>query len=166
MRTIYLLRHAKTELAGPEMSDFDRALTARGQADAAAMGAHIQVLDPPPEVILCSTAVRARQTLEYSGLNLPTELQAKLYLASPGEILAAIQGGDDAAQSVLVIGHNPGLHELVVQLMDDADDEKDIEQLSVKYPTATLATLAADAASWHEVAPASCTLKALHIGRG
>ena len=96
MRHIYLLRHAKTELIGADQSDFDRALTERGVRDAAAMGAHIKTLNSAPELVLCSTANRTRQTLEHMALNLPTQLISSLYLASTGEMLGAIQDVDDA----------------------------------------------------------------------
>ena len=165
MRHIYLLRHAKTELIGAEQSDFDRALTDRGVRDAAVMGAHIQALPHVPELILCSTATRTRQTLKHMGLNLPTQLIDKLYLASAGEILGCIQDVDDAVKSVLVIGHNPGMHELAALLMRDAAKEEDIDQLSIKYPTCTMAGLQLDVPHWADIAPDSALLSDLFIAR-
>ena len=165
MRYIYVLRHAKTELIGADQSDFDRALTERGVCDAAAMGAHIKALNSAPELVLCSTANRTRQTLEHMALNLPTQLISSLYLASTGEMLGAIQDVDDAVQSLLMVGHNPGVHELVALLMREAANESDIDQLSIKYPTCTLSTLQLDVARWADVAPDSALLSELFVAR-
>jgi phosphohistidine phosphatase len=165
VRSIYLLRHAKTEMAGPEQPDAERALTARGEADAAIMGQHIAARTPSPELVLCSTARRTRQTLAHMGLTLPTELQATLYLASPGDMLAAIQEADDAVGALLLIGHNPGIHELTALLTAEAANEHDLDRLSMGFPTCTLATLQCDAPHWRDVAPGACLLRGIHTTR-
>lgn len=166
VRTIYLLRHAKTENAEDGQSDAERALTERGVRDAAAMGAYLRALSPQPELVICSTATRTRQTLQHMRLHAPTELQSSLYLASAGELLSVLQQCDNAVQHVLLIGHNPGMHALVVMLMEDAANEADIEQLSMSYPTSTLACLSVELQSWAALTPASARLNRLHIARG
>jgi phosphohistidine phosphatase len=119
-----------------------------------------------PDVVVCSTAVRARQTLSHLGHTLPTELYEQLYLAEPEAILQLVSQCDDAAKTVMVIGHNPGLHALVVALMQDAAREEDVQQLAQKFPTCTAAVLELSLSHWSELRPHSGTLTHYHIARG
>jgi phosphohistidine phosphatase len=121
-----LLRHAKTETDAPSGRDFDRRLDERGQLDASLMGAWLNRHPPLPDLICVSTAVRAGQTWNLVAAELsaqPTvEHIDELYGAGPAELLSAIRSAavPDPARLMLV-GHNPGLHELALGLVGSGD---------------------------------------------
>lgn len=162
-RILSILRHAKAQAEGD--SDHARALTERGHADAARMGETLKAAGNLPQIVLCSDAVRTRQTLESLGLTLPTQLSSTLYLASAGELFAALQQCDNAVQHVMLVGHNPGVHELVVTLMGEAVHEEDVQQLALKFPTCALAQLTVALPHWRDLQPHSATLTKLLVGR-
>jgi phosphohistidine phosphatase len=164
-RRLIIVRHAKTEESHPA-GDHARTLTERGMRDAAALGEWLQVGALMPDVVLCSTAVRARQTLVHLGHTLATELYEQLYLAEPDAMLQLLAQCDDALKTVMVIGHNPGLHALVVALMHDATHEEDVQQLAQKFPTCTAAVLELSVSHWSELCPHSGTLTHYHVARG
>ncbi len=118
-----------------------------------------------PELILCSSATRTRETLAQLGVIIPTILSDKLYLASAGEMLAHLQQADDTAQHIMIIGHNPGMHELVVRLMEDAKDEQDIKRLALKFPTCAYARMSFTLDSWQDIRLASGLLETYLIGK-
>lgn len=158
-RRLIIVRHAKAveEDAG---GDHARPLAPRGQEDAVALGdwlaAHAR-----PDVALCSTATRTRETLAALGSNIPTILRDKLYLASAGELLAQVQSADDAAETVVVVAHNPGLHGLLGMLVETYAQEADAERVVMKFPTAACAILTFPVTSWQEIAPQMGRLEAL-----
>jgi len=164
-RRIMILRHAKAEAADGRLQDHDRTLTARGLADARRLGALLVAEAALPDLVLCSTAARTRETFAALGWHVPVKYLERLYLASAGDLIATLQMLDDSVRHVLVIGHNPGLLEAVVWLMADALHEKDIRQLTRKFPTATLADLTLSLGQWRDLAPASATLARVLIGR-
>ena len=129
------------------------------------MGAYLAAQGLLPQQVLCSSAVRTRETLANLGVSLPTILSEKLYLASAGDMLAQLQQCDNAVQHVMIIGHNPGMHELVVRLMEDAKSEEDIKRLALKFPTCALAQLSISLPSWKELALNRATLDAYLIGK-
>ncbi len=127
------------------MSDHARPLNPRGEAAAAAMRRTMRDLGLAPEVVLVSTARRALQTMEAlepwdeTPLVEPAE---SLYLASAGQLLGALRGVAETARSVLLIGHNPGLHELALMLVGTDDGHPRsaaMQRLVAAYPTAGLA---------------------------
>jgi phosphohistidine phosphatase len=111
---------------------------------------------PPPGLALCSTARRVADTiggvLPHFGRRPRVQTDAGLYLASPGQILDAIQGVDDRHSALLVVGHNPGMHALAVQLTGRGA-RKAAERMAQKFPTAALAVLRFEVESWREIAP-------------
>ena len=119
MRQLLLLRHAKSAWDDPALSDHARTLNARGRANAASMRRAIQDLGLVPDVVLVSSARRTLQTLEAlapweeSPLIEPMD---RLYLATAPQILAILHGVSDTVRSVMVVGHNPGLHDLALTL--------------------------------------------------
>ena len=165
LRRISILRHAKAEAAEGVAQDYDRALTRLGVSDAERMGAWMLREGSLPDKILCSSAVRTRETFTSLGFSRPVEYLERLYLASAGEILHQLQSLDAAVQHVLVIGHNPGVLETVVWLMAEAVHERDIRQLTRKFPTCALAELEVPLALWRDLAPASATLTRVILGR-
>ena len=112
MKTIFLLRHAKSSWADDSLSDHDRPLNSRGRAAAPRVGAHMQGAGYLPDLVLCSTATRTRQTLDaiLSELEVDPaiEFQEDLYLAGPGEMLDMVRSVPDTVESVLLVSHNPG----------------------------------------------------------
>jgi phosphohistidine phosphatase len=153
MRTVHLLRHAKSSWGDPGLADRERPLAPRGRRDAARMGEHLAGLAVAPHVVLCSSAVRTRQTLKLIGPGLggaAVEFVDGLYSAGPDDVLGLLRDLPDETGSALVIGHNPTLHELTMQLAGDAP---------AKFPTCALATLQFDG-DWPDLAPGGCELTA------
>ena len=161
MRRLMLLRHAKTEHAAPSGHDQDRRLDERGRLDAAAIGTWIGRHPPLPDAVLVSTAVRARQTWEIARdamknavrVHQPrVELLDELYGAEPAQLLRLIRLAEvtDPAR-LMLIGHNPGMHELALMLAGsgDAVAKKSLED---NLPTAGLAILDFAIDDWNEVA--------------
>lgn len=159
-RRLILARHAKAvedEVGG----DHARPLSARGRTDAEALGVWLAERDAWPDQVFCSTATRTRETLAGLGHTLPTILRDKIYMASAGDLLAQVQGSDDGVKSLMLIGHNPGMHGLLALLVGAYVDEKDAERVSMKFPTAGCAILRLDADSWKDIKPQSATLELL-----
>ena len=120
MRTLLLLRHAKSSWKHPELSDHDRPLNTRGKRDAPRMATLLAELRLRPDLIVSSTAKRARRTAEavaqrcaYEGL---VHLDRRLYLADPGAIVDVLHDVGGRCPCILMVGHNPGLEALVVRL--------------------------------------------------
>jgi phosphohistidine phosphatase len=160
MRRLMLLRHAKTENDAPSGQDQDRRLDDRGRKDAAEIGSFLAGHPPFPDCVLVSTAVRAHQTWETAWaamkLSVPAprvELLPELYGADPAQILQTIR---DAAVSdpkqLLVIGHNPGMHELALALTDGGGDAAGRRALSDNLPTSGLAIFDFSIDDWADVA--------------
>ncbi len=123
MRHLILLRHAKTERDSASGEDYDRRLDERGQLDSALTGAWLSSQPVTPELALVSAAVRARETWDIIAPHLPgcrAEFQDALYLSNPLQIFKAIRRAPDSITTLLVLGHNPGLHELAWNLIGEA----------------------------------------------
>lgn len=159
MKLLYILRHAKAELAADYATDHARPLSPRGHADAKAMGERLRHLPNPPQHVLCSTATRTQQTHAALGLDVPVAFSEKLYLAHASELLATVNAMPADIDSALIVGHNPGMHELTALLTYDAVNDEDTERLREKFPTCALAILRFDM-PWHEIMPDSGTLEA------
>ena len=138
VKTIYLLRHAKAEAQSPN-GDAGRRLTKRGRKAAEAMGAFLAGLEPAPELVLCSPAIRTRETLDRVLPALHPQprsaYEEELYLADPTALLRRLREVPEATASVLLIGHNPGLQELAARLATNPG------RLAEEFPTAALAVL-------------------------
>jgi phosphohistidine phosphatase len=159
MQTLYLLRHAKSSWDDPTLPDHERPLAPRGRRDAKRIAKHLRRLGLEPELILCSSAARTRETLELLRPAVGASeviVEEDLYGASSDELLARIRLVPDSVASVMLIGHNPGLEQLALALASAGDE---LEQLAAKFPTAALATLAV-ANSWSRLAPGDATLEA------
>lgn len=159
-KILYILRHAKAEFADDHASDHARPLSERGRNDAALMGERLRAFAHPPQHVVCSTAERTRQTHAALGLDIPVSFSESLYLASAGDLLAQVNALPESADAALIIGHNPGMHELVALLTYEAKHEEDTERLREQFPTCALAVLSFDM-PWHEIMPDSGTLEAL-----
>jgi phosphohistidine phosphatase len=162
MRTLYLLRHAKSAWDDPDVEDHDRPLAPRGKRAARAIAKVFRGLKADPQLVLCSTAARTRETLD---LVMPGFTEAPLiaverglYLAAAESILARLHQVDDRIERALVIGHNPGLQELALML-GQTSPAKLHRAIGRKFPTAALATYEWDGA-WAALAPDTARLTA------
>jgi phosphohistidine phosphatase len=147
-RRLYLLRHAKSSWKEQGLADHDRPLARRGRRAAKAIGGHLREQGVEPELVLCSTARRARQTLEGIEPALgrgKVRVEPELYGALPAVLLAHLQEIPARVRSVMVIGHNPGLEELALLL---ARHGPRVRELEAKFPTGALATLAFQGSGW------------------
>ena len=160
MRSLYLLRHAKSSWADPTLPDHERPLAPRGRRDARRIAGHLLELGIEPELVLCSTAVRTRETLELIRPALDdatVTLDAALYAAWAETLLEHVREVPEERTSVMLIGHNPGLQDLALTL---AAPGRERERLEAKFPTAALATLTIPTATWKGLSPGDAVLAA------
>ena len=159
MRRLLLLRHAKTENESPSGRDRDRRLDERGRGDAALLGRFIGRHMLLPEAVLVSPATRAHQTwdvvresLAEQGAAPDAELRPELYGADATLLLLAIRGAAlTDPTGLMLVGHNPGLHELALMLCGSGDDAAR-QALADNLPTAGLAVFEFDSDDWEDVA--------------
>jgi phosphohistidine phosphatase len=159
MLTLLLLRHAKSCWDDPDLDDFDRPLAKRGAKAADLMGDYIESHHLKPELVLCSSAVRARGTLalilpHLRGASPEVVYEDELYLASPTSLLGRLRGIEAGPHSVMLLGHNPGLQALALELVKTGE-KKAISQLAMKFPTCGLAVIKFETNSWKAIRPAS-----------
>jgi phosphohistidine phosphatase len=164
MKRLYLLRHAKSSWDDPGLLDRERPLAPRGKKAAAKIATHLRTAEIRPELVLCSSAVRARQTLEaiepvLEGADI--EIEDGLYEAAGDGLLERLRGVPEGVGSVMLIAHNPGLQDLALELAAGGDD---IERLREKFPTAALATLE-PAGGWRDLSPGAVRLVDLVLAR-
>ncbi|MEZ5774352.1 MAG: histidine phosphatase family protein [Hyphomicrobiaceae bacterium] len=162
MLTLSLLRHAKSSTDEDTMLDADRPLARRGEKAAPAIGGYMRLHDLKPDLVLVSTARRTRDTWALIRPHLdctPEELvEDGLYLASPAALLARLKRLPAAARHVLVVGHNPGLHALALDLVATGRRE-DITAMGRKFPTCALAVISFTQSSWKDLHPALGALR-------
>lgn len=160
-KTLYILRHAKAETGAPSQDDHQRFLNERGIEACEIMGKFMVRQHIEPDRVICSTAERTSETwariAEHFKSPPPLEYSEKLYLASGNEILGVIAQTPEEVTRLLVVGHNPGLHQLALKLGRDGS-EKLLDTLTLKFPTCSLATIELDAA-WRDAARARGELK-------
>ncbi len=165
MKTLCLLRHGQ---AGRriDLQDYDRPLSAGGVEAAGRIAASLRGAGLMPDLVLCSGAKRARQTWEVLDGQLTAEeaegltldLREDLYLASETRLLIALRKLPDAASSVLMIAHNPGLHRLARELAGAGSQAGALARLGGDFPPAGLAVINYDAPGWTELAPGRARL--------
>lgn len=161
MKRLLLLRHAKSSWDDPTLDDFDRPLAARGRADAPRMGRHLRAQGWIPGRVLCSPARRAVETWQAVAPELgegpEVELDRTIYMAAPSTLLRRIQAVRTPEDSLMLVGHNPGMEELARRLVGDGR-RKDVERLETKYPTCALAVFDVDVETWRDVEWTRATL--------
>ncbi len=154
MKTLYLLRHAKSDWGDPALDDFDRPLTPRGERSAREIGAYMDRLGLRPDLVLCSPAVRTQCTWDlvssHVGREVPTEMPEDLYLGEAARILTMIQATPEHVRALMVIAHNPGIGVLAGRLATKGA-ARDIARMAEKYPTCALAEFRSEADRWAEV---------------
>ena len=145
MKTLLILRHAKSSWKDASLADHDRPLNKRGKRDAPRMGKLLQEQDLVPDRIISSTAKRARNTAKAVAKACHcadrVELTSEFYHAGPGSYLAVLQNVQDDNQRVMVVGHNPGMEALVAHLTGGMET----------MPTAALAHVALPIEKWAEL---------------
>jgi phosphohistidine phosphatase len=154
MKTLTLLRHAKSGWDDPVARDFDRPLNPKGQRAAAMMGRHLRAEGLEFDHVVASPAARVVETLAQVatgyGSDLAPHWDQRLYLASAGTLLDLVHELPDAAERVLFSGHNPGLEELVLLLSGENSLRDSVE---VKFPTASLAEMRFEVSRWSDIKP-------------
>jgi phosphohistidine phosphatase len=145
MKTLLVLRHAKSSWNDPALDDHERPLSKRGRRDGPRMGELVREYGLMPDVLMSSDAVRARLTAQamaeaarYAGQIL---LDRRLYMASPADIRSLLRTVPDKAETVMIVGHNPGLEDLVAQLTGKRQD----------LPTAALAQIVLPIDRWRDL---------------
>jgi phosphohistidine phosphatase len=144
MRTLYLLRHAKSSWKDPSQADFERPLANRGRKACETVARLIQDRGVEFDLVLCSTAIRARETIELVGkyAKLRTELRfdERIYEATVEQLVEIISQVENDRKSVLLVGHNPGFEDLL-HLFSGEDQS---------FPTASLAKVKLKVSKWSE----------------
>jgi phosphohistidine phosphatase len=145
-RTVLLLRHAQTEDIRPGGRDIDRRLTAAGEEQARAVGAFLADQGLTVDAVLCSAAVRTRQTLAGLGLPLPhsggLDISSAYYNAGSDTLVEALRALDEDCHAVLLVGHAPGVPAVAYALADPkTSDPAAVAAIDGRFPAATLARL-------------------------
>lgn len=162
MKRLILFRHAKSSWDDAIPRDFDRPLNRRGERAAATMGRHVAALGHHFDHIVASPAVRCVETLErfaegYGDIGEPN-WDRRIYLASCATLLDVVHDIPDTAAFVMMCGHNPGMEDMVLNLVpaNAGGARDDVEE---KFPTAAYAVLAIDVTSWRDIGWQSATLE-------
>jgi phosphohistidine phosphatase len=161
MRRLILLRHAKSDRNQPGKGDHERVLNARGREDASIIGAFLAHHGFVPDRATVSTAARARETWVLAAASLPelpVVLEGRLYDASAQTILDVVIETEPAVKTLLLVGHNPGFHDVAVNLVGTGDVEAR-RKLQEKLPTAGVAIIDFAADNWRKLRPAAGRLE-------
>ncbi len=164
---LWLLRHAKSSWYDPDLEDRDRPLAPRGEQAADQMRDYIATAGIRPALVLCSSALRTRQTLARVlpalGPEVEIRIEPTIYTFDADLLLDRVQAIPESVASAMLIGHNPAMQDLAVRLA--ATGER-LDELAQKYPTGALAEIELPAASWREVGETQGDLARFVIPRG
>jgi phosphohistidine phosphatase len=153
-RTLLVLRHAKSSWDRADLADFNRPLAPRGERAAPLLGRYLRRYSLRPELVLCSAAMRTRQTWALVAAELGGEIACRLlrslYLAPPSRLHNIVQRAPGAARCLMVIGHNPGLAGFANALCGTGDARAQ-RRMAAKFPTGALAVIRLDLAQWAEL---------------
>jgi phosphohistidine phosphatase len=157
-RRLILLRHAKS--AWPDVADQDRPLAGRGRRAAPAAGRWLRQSHYVPDLVLCSTALRARETWQLAekelGAHPRTTFEQRVYGASAAELLDLARQTPSSVRTLMIVGHEPTMSDLTLELAGD-DRASALDRVRAKFPTAAIAILAF-AGSWPELGPGKARL--------
>lgn len=161
MKTLFLLRHGKSSWVDRDVPDFDRPLKNRGIGASKLIGQYMASKGQHPEVILCSQSVRTQETLKYfleaNKGDHDIKIIRSLYLAGPDRIIKQLSKVPESVNSVMVIGHNPGLQLLTMELTSEPNHH--LRQVGKKFPTGALAELSSEQTSWKPLSAGTFTLE-------
>jgi phosphohistidine phosphatase len=156
LRRLYLLRHAKSSWDEPGLADHDRPLAPRGRRAVELLAAHVTSEGIAPQLVLCSSARRARETLDgiapALGDGAEVQIEDDLYPASDSDLVERLRAIPDSVQSVMLVGHNPAIQFLALTL-----GGRGLPGVDQKYPTGALATLTFTG-SWRDLEPDAAEL--------
>lgn len=155
-KRLFLLRHAKSSWDQPGMADHDRPLARRGRRAAGLIARHLQSEGISPSLVLCSSARRTRETLELARPGGEVRIERELYGAAKDELLDRLRRVPDTVESVMLIGHNPAVQDVALDLAAGGARLTDVKR---KYPTGALASLTL-AGRWDELRPGGAELAA------
>jgi len=158
MKTLSLLRHAKSGWDDPSLSDFARPLNARGRGAARAMGRELRALGLGWDCVLASPAARVTETIDGLAESygpLAPVYDERIYLAPLDTLLELVRATDDAHATLLIVGHNPGMERLALLLSRGGALH---DELALKYPTGALAEIAFPVDHWRDVSESGGTL--------
>lgn len=162
MKRLILLRHAKSDWNDPGARDFDRPVNRRGQKAAALIGQFARARKLRFDAVVASPAARVMQTLatfaSAYGEPLETRWDRRIYLASSATLFDVIRDMPERADSALIAGHNPGLEELILDLVPDDGDDGLRGDVAMKFPTASLAVMDLAIDRWADAAENSARL--------
>ncbi len=152
MKRLYILRHSKAGQTNKKLlDDHERKLTQKGVDLCREVGAYLKEKNPLPDAVFSSTAVRANETAELvcqnAGIAVTIELIPRLYLATPEDIYSVIHAADDGIDSLLVVGHNPGLHIFSMDVAGSGD-KKLYREMKNHFPPPSLVTFDLNIQSW------------------
>jgi phosphohistidine phosphatase len=155
MKTLYLLRHAKSSWGDATLADFDRPLNERGKRASEAIGNYLKSNSITPELIICSTALRTRETLaivtKTAELNTEVRYDERIYEASRSRLAEVISEIENDRNVVMLIGHNPGMEEILLLLTGKRQE----------MSTGTLAKIVFDTMSWTTTVEKRGTLESI-----
>lgn len=155
MKILGLLRHAKSDWDDMNQRDFDRGLNARGKKGAQLIGQHIRNHRVKWDKVIASPAVRVKLTLEGALPEITPVYDQKLYLASYDTIIETIEAhagsDDDEAEAILIVGHNPGLQDTLLELVSPSKENDLFREAVVKFPTAAFAVLECEIEHWSQI---------------
>jgi phosphohistidine phosphatase len=163
MKQLFLLRHAKAAKADGYADDRDRPLDPQGVRDIIALAPRLHLLPEfRPERVLCSPSVRTRQTLTHLAADstvseAETLFDPALYLALAAQLFLLVQTQPDSLSSLLIVGHNPGLHQLAISLAGQGET-MDLQLITRTFPPLSFVRLSFEAARWQDITLASGTL--------
>ncbi|MEM8724133.1 MAG: histidine phosphatase family protein [Pseudomonadota bacterium] len=163
MKILGLLRHAKSDWDDTAQRDFDRGLNDRGRKGAALIGEHIAEHGTKWGVLIASPAVRVQATLEVALPDMAPVYDKRLYLASSDTIIETIESHGGDHDTVLISGHNPGLQDLLLDLVSPSHENDLFREATVKFPTATFAVLECKIDDWSELR--KYVAKLVHLAR-
>lgn len=156
MKRLTLLRHAKSSWDDPVSRDFDRPLNKRGARAAFTMGQFARDHAMRFDHLIASPAVRVVETLDHFfegyGENIEANWDRRIYLASSATLMDVLRDVPDQTRSLLMVGHNPGLEDLILGLVPDDGSAGLRDEVEVKFPTASLAVMEIDVERWEDVA--------------
>ena len=155
MKTLGIFRHAKSDWNDARLRDFDRPLNKRGRSGAAVMGKHIRDHTVSWQRVLASPAVRVTQTLELAGEAAgkppPITWDRRIYLANSATLMDVLREQDGDPGSIMLVGHNPGLEDLIFDLVPDDGSSPLRDVVEDKFPTAAYAVLELDINRWADL---------------
>lgn len=144
MKTLLMLRHAKSDWGDASLNDFDRPLAKRGERDAPRMGKALKERGPLPDLVISSPAARAKATVEAflpaAGLDIVPQFEGGIYESPSAELMRIIRKIPDASECAMIVGHNPGFENTVSRLTNT----------DIRMPTAALACIELSIDSWED----------------